>query len=91
MKLYTTVKMFNFPFNGNLNHLPLRPIIWNINTSTYNLVKILSKLLSPLRESDHNVGSTQDCIQNNIRENIPTGYKMVSLNLKSLFTNAPLD
>ena len=27
------------PFNGNLNHLLLRPIVSNINTSTYILVK----------------------------------------------------
>ena len=77
--------------NGNLNHLPLRPIVSNINTLTYNLVKFLSKLLSSLRQSDHNVRSTKDLIHNIKEENIPTGYKMVSFNVKSLFTNVPLD
>ena len=83
--------MYKLFVNGNLNHLPLRPIVSNINTLTYNLVKFLSKLLSPLRQSDHNVRSTKDLIQNIKEENIPTGYKMVSFNVKSLFTNVPLD
>ena len=55
--------MFNFPFNGNLHHLPFRSIISNINTSSYNLAKFLSRLLSLLRESDHNVRSNKDFIQ----------------------------
>ena len=83
--------MYKLFVNGNLNHLPLRPIVSNINTLTYNLVKFLSKLLSSLRQSDHNVRSTKDLIQNIKEENIPTGYKMVSFNVKSLFTNVPLD
>ena len=82
--------MYKLFVNGNLNHLPLRPIVSNINTLTYNLVKFLSKLLSSLRQSDHNVRSTKDLIHNIKEENIPTGYKMVSFNVKSLFTNVPL-
>ena len=83
--------MLKLPTNGNLNHLPLYPIVSNINTSTLNLARFLSKLLSPLRQSDHNVRSTKDFIQNIKRENIPTGYKMVSFDVKSLFINVPLD
>ena len=33
-KLYGTAKMHKLPANGILNHLPLRPIVSNINTST---------------------------------------------------------
>ena len=90
-KLYGTAKMHKLPVNGNLNDLPLRPIVSNINTSTCNLAKFLSKLLSPLCQSDHKIRSTKDFIQNIKRENIPTGYKMVSLDVKSLFTNVLLD
>ena len=79
------------PVNGNLNDLPLRLIVSNINTSTYNLEKFLSKLLLPLRQPDHNIRSTKDFIQNIKREIIPTDYKMVSFDIKSLFTNGPLD
>ena len=63
----------------------------NINTSTYNLAKFLWKLLSPLHQSDHSVRPTKDFIQNIKRENMPTGYKMVSFSVKSLFINVPLD
>ena len=99
-KFYGTAKMHKLPVNGNLNDLPLRPIVSNINTSTYNLAfinkltfsnKFLSKLLSPLRQSDHNIRSAKDFIQNIKRKNIPTGYKMVSFDIKSLFSNIPLD
>ena len=76
--------MHKLPINGNLKHLPLQPIVSTIDTSTYNLEKFLSKLLSPLRRSDHNVRSTKDLIQNIKRENIPTGSKMVSFDVKSL-------
>ena len=44
-KFYGTAKMHKLAANGNLNHLPLQPILSNINTSTYNLPKFLSKLL----------------------------------------------
>ena len=60
-KFYGAAKMRKL---RNLNYLPLRPINSNINTSTYNLAKVLSKSLSPLRQSDHNVRSTKDFIQN---------------------------
>ena len=50
--------MHKLPVNGNLNHLPLRPIVSNINTSTHKLAKFLSKLLSPLCQSDHVRSST---------------------------------
>ena len=52
-KLYGTAKIHKLPINGNLNYLTLRPIVSNINTSTYNLAKFLSKLLSPFRQSDY--------------------------------------
>ena len=51
----------------------------------------MSKLLSPLRQSDHIIRSTRDFIQNIKRKNIPSGYKIVSFDVKSLFTKVPLD
>ena len=58
---------------------------------TYNLTNFLSKLLSPLSQLVHNVRTTKDFVQNIKRDNIPTGYKMVSFDVKSLFTNVLLD
>ena len=82
--------MHKLPVKGNLNKFPLQPIVSNINTSTYNLEKFLSKLLSPLHQSGHNIRSSKDFVQNIKREIIPTGYDMVSFDVKSLFTNVPL-
>ena len=53
-KFYGIAKLHNLPINGKVNYLPLLLIISNTNTSTYNLVKFLSKLLSPLCQSDLN-------------------------------------
>ena len=83
--------MHKLPVNGNVNHLPLRPINSNINTSTNNLGKVLSKSLSPLCQSDHNVRSTKGFIQNIKQDSITTGYNIVSFDVKSLLTNVPLD
>ena len=90
-KFYSTAKLHKLPVNGNLNYLPARPIVCNTDTSTYNLAKFLSKLLSPLRQSDHNVRSTKDFTQNIKQENIPTNYNVGPFDVKSLFTNVPLD
>ena len=51
-KFYDTVKMHKLRVNGNLNDLPLRPIVSKVNTSTWNLAKFFSKLILPLRQSD---------------------------------------
>ena len=52
-KFYRTVKLHKLPANGKIDDIPIRPIVSNINTATYQLVKHLSKVLSPLRESEH--------------------------------------
>ena len=67
---------------------------WNQKFNVFSEIfdrKYLPKLLSPLRQSDHNLRSTKDFIQNVGRENIPIAYKMVSFDVKSLFINIPLD
>ena len=46
-KFYGTAKMHNIPVNGNIDNLPIRPVVSNINTATYDLAKYLSKLLAP--------------------------------------------
>ena len=81
--------MHRLPLNGNLIYLPLRPIVSNIGSSAHNLVKFLSKLLSPLRQSDHSIRSTKVFIQKIKMENILTGYKMVSFDVKSYLPMFP--
>ena len=79
-KFYGTAKIHELPVNGNLNHLPVQTLVSNINTSTHNLAKFLSKVLSLLHQWDH-VRSTKDFFQNIKRENIKTGYKMISFDV----------
>ena len=61
-KFYCTVKLHKFPIDGNLNNLPLRPVVSKITTSAYNLKALLSKLLSPLHQPHHNMKTSQDFI-----------------------------
>ena len=74
-----------------LEELTMRPIISNIGTATYEIVKYLNKLLTSLRKSDYNILNTEDLIRRLREETIPAGYKMISFDVKSLFTNVPLD
>ena len=50
-KFYGTGKTHKILPTDNVDKLPIRPIVSNINTSTYELAKYLTKLLSPLISS----------------------------------------
>ena len=69
----------------------MKPIISNVGTATYETVKYLNKLLIPLSKSDHNILNTEDLIRRLRDETIPAGYKMISFDVKNLFTNVALD
>ena len=75
----------------DVKDLPLRPVISNIGTTTYQTSKYLAKLLTPLTKSDQNIDSTKDFIDKLKTMRISEGYKMVSLDVVSLFTSVPLD
>ena len=90
-KFYETAKIHKFPLNGNADDVPLRSIVSNIDTATYNLAKFLSKLLALLRESEYTVKNTKTFVDNMKKEIIQSGYNIVSFDVKSLFTNVPPD
>ena len=71
--------------------LPLQPVISNIGTTTYQISKHLAGLLAPLTKSKHNIDSTKDFINKLKQMKIDNGYRMVSLDVVSLFTSVPLD
>ena len=48
-------------------------------------------MLAPLRESEYIIKSTKDFIGKVKSKEVPNGYQMVSFDVKSLFTNVPLD
>ena len=69
----------------------MRPVISNIGMATYEIAKYLHKSLTPLNKSDYNILNTKNLIRRLREETIPAGYKMISFDVKSLFTNVPLD
>ena len=90
-KFYGTAKIHKIPVNGNSNDLPIRIIVSNINTATYNLAKYLTKLLAPLRKLEYIIKSTKDFIGKVKAKKVLNGYRMVSFDVKFPFTNLPLD
>ena len=66
-------------------------VISNINTATYELDRYLAKILSPLSRSEFTVSTSKE-FADLMRENsIPNNYKLGSFDVKTLFTNVPLD
>ena len=90
-KFYGTAKIHKLSNDNNVEIFPIRPIISNIGTATYSQAKYLSKLTSPLSSSEYTVSSTKDFVQNIQTIKVPTGYHMVSFDVKSLLTNVPLE
>ena len=74
--------------------LPLRPIIDTTGNAYQPVAKFLSRLLNPLTHNEFSLKDSFDAVNRiqNIPDNLFTdGYRFTSLNVKSLFTNIPLD
>ena len=89
-KFYGIAEIRKLKLNDKVDQLPIRPIVSNIGTATYNLAKNLSKLLSPLSKSKYTMGNKKHFIERIKQETVPDKYKMVSFDLKSLSTSVPL-
>ena len=90
-RFYRTAKLHKLKSDSTVDDLPIRPIISNINTASYQLAKYLAKLLSPLSTSEYTVKSTSDFITHIKGQNIPNNFKLISFDVTLLFTNVPLD
>ena len=90
-RFYRTAKLHKLKSDSTVDDLPIRPIISNINTASYQFAKYLAKLLSPLSTSEYIVKSTSDFITHTKGQNIPYNFKLISFDVTSLFTNVPLD
>ena len=90
-KFYGTAKIHKLKLNDKVDQLPIRTIVSNIETATYNLARHLTKLLSPLSKSKYTIDSTKHFMEKIKQETILDGYKMVIFDIKSLFTNMPLE
>ena len=76
--------------NDSVDKLPIQPIVSNIRTPTNQLAKYQGKLLSPLANSEYNVTSTKDFIKKIKNVKVSNGHQLISFDVKSLFTNVPL-
>ena len=91
-KFYGTAKKHKMPINGTIKKdLPLRSIVSNIGTASYHLAKHLAKILSPLSKSEYPVDSTTDFIKCVRKMKILAQHKVISFDVKVLFTNVSLD
>ena len=90
-KLYGTAKIHKLSDRDGIEKLPIRPIISNLNTAAYHLAKYLAKLLSPLSTSEYTVSSSKEFMTTIKNVQVPSGYYMVSFDVKSLFTNFPVE
>ena len=72
---------------------PLRPIIDTIGSTHYGVGKFLSKLLNPLTQNAYNLKDSFEAADRikGIPQNLyEEGYRLVSFDVKSLFTSVPL-
>ena len=90
-RFYGSVKVNNIDRNNKVDKLPLRTIVFNIVTATYELAKYLAKLLSPLSKSGYTVQSPIEFMDQIKTKAVPHGYHLISFDVISLFMNAPLN
>ena len=83
-------KLYGLPKLHKPN-IPMRPIVSFSGSPTYQLSKYLTTVLKPLTdESRHKLQSTENFIDAIKTVQVPDDYKLVSFNVKSLFTSIPL-
>ena len=72
--------------------VPLRPIVSSINSPTYNLSRYLAGVLSPLwGKTSHFVRNSHDFVEKIRGMDVNTEDKLISFDVKSLFTKVPID
>ena len=71
-----------------INNPPLRPIISQIGTATYDIAKKLNEIIEPYMPTSYMIKSTQEFI--NITKTCSEPGYLASLDVESLFTNVPV-
>ena len=83
-------KLYGLPKLHKPN-IPMRPIVSFCGSPTYQLSNYLTTVLKPLTdESRHKLQSTENFIDAIKTVQVPDDYKLVSFDVKSLFTSIPL-
>ena len=84
-------KVHKLKDSTDVDQLPLRPVISNIGTATYELSKYLAELLKPLTKSEYSIDSTKDFVDRIKTKCINQEFVVISFDMVSLFTSVPLD
>ena len=79
----------NCKIRKDINNPPLRPIISQIPSPTYNMAKFLNLILEPFLPTKHSIQSTDELLDL-LKITKPKGI-LASLDVESLFTNVPID
>ena len=91
-RFYGTAKLHKLKEgNKDIEQLPVRPIISNIGTATYNTSKYLAKLLAPLTKSKYTILNSKEFVAFTKDLKIDNDHEMVSFDVSNLFTNVPLE
>ena len=78
----------NAKIHKDSNNPPLRPIISQIGTPTYEIAKKLNDIISPYLPAKYMIQSTHEFIE--ITKTINSNGYLASLDVESLFTNVPV-
>ena len=70
---------------------PLRPIISQIPTATYQIAKTINKILTPYIPGKYSINSATDFLEILKTSSPEEGSMIASLDVESLFTNVPVD
>ena len=80
-------------FYGNIKthktNLPIRPIISQIPTPTYNMAKLLNKIINPYCPNTFSIKSTEEFVD--ILHSTNAKGIISSIDAESLFTNVPIN
>ena len=86
---YTPGYLYGNPkIHKSLRNPPLRPIISQVGTVTYDTCKELNKLITPYIPQKYSIKSTNEFIS--LVKNCGEAPQMASLDVESLFTNVPV-
>ena len=89
-RVLQSVKLYGLPKLHKPNIL-MQPIVSFCGSPTYQLSKRLTNILKPLTDkSQHKLQSTDNFIDGITTVQIPDDHKLVSFDVKSLFTSIPL-
>ena len=80
-----------FPIKVHKRDVPLRPILSAISTTGYNIAKFFVPLLSIFTTNEFTINDSFSFVNEIVSIPDSDSYVMASFDIKSLFTNIPLD